>query len=130
MIDVLDKERQGLDPKLKEIVDDEVAESRNFVLCAFCSHIIGRSEDRIDVNGSFDHRFTNPYGLEFHVGCFNDALGCAISGERVAAETWFPGFRWRLATCEECHQHLGWYFDQADTYFYGLVLGYIQIQGV
>jgi hypothetical protein len=126
MIDVLDKQRQGLDPKLKEIVDDEDRESRDFIVCATCSHIITRKSDRIDVNGSMDHRLTNPYGLEFQVGCFTEALGCSISGERVAADTWFPGFQWRLASCAECRHHLGWYFDQSGSYFYGLVLTYIQ----
>ena len=126
MIDVLDKQRQGLDPRLKEIEDREEQDARDFVVCATCSHVIARRSDQIDVNGGFDHRFTNPYGLEFHVGCFSDALGCALSGDRVAADTWFPGFRWRLASCEECHHRLGWYFDRSGEYFYGLVLSYIQ----
>lgn len=126
MIDVLDKQRQGLDPRLKEIVDREEQDSRDFVVCATCSHVVARLSDRIEVNGSFDHWFTNPYGLEFHVGCFRTALGCSISGQRVAADTWFPGFRWRLANCEQCRHHLGWYFDQPDGYFYGLVLDYIK----
>ena len=133
MIDVLDKERQGLDPRLKEIIDtkeeERDAHAGGFVVCAACSHVIARRSDQIDMNGTFDHWFTNPYGLEFHVGCFSDALGCAIAGEPVAADTWFPGFYWRLATCESCHQHLGWYFDQPDAYFYGLVLEYIRNGG-
>ena len=126
MIDVLDKERQVLDPKLKAIVEKEPTDSRSYVLCANCGHVIARRSDRIEVNGRFAHFFVNPAGIEYHVGCFADALGCAISGNRVAADTWFPGFRWRLATCEACQHHLGWYFDNADTYFYGLVLDYIR----
>jgi hypothetical protein len=126
MIDVLDKKRQGLDPKLKAIVDKQATDRRNYVLCASCGHVVARHTDRIEVNGSFSHYFTNPVGVEYHVGCFADALGCAISGHRVAADTWFPGFRWRLATCEECQHHLGWYFDNPDAYFYGLVLDYIR----
>ena len=122
MIDVLDKERQALDPKLKEIVDRASEETRDFLVCAACSHVIARRADQIDVNGAFAHFFTNPFGVEFHVGCFSDAPGCAITGERVAADTWFPGFHWRLASCEACRAHLGWYFDQADAYFYGLIL--------
>jgi hypothetical protein len=123
MVNVLDKERQGLDPKLKEIVDDA---ERNFIYCRECSNVIARSSDRIEVRGGHDHQFTNPYSLKFHIGCFTDALGCAISGERVAADTWFPGFQWRHATCGECHVHLGWYFDRPDKYFYGLILDHIQ----
>ena len=126
MIDVLDKERQELDPKLKEIVDRAPRENRDLLLCANCNHGIARQADRIEVNGGFSHYFTNPFGVEYHVGCYADALGCAIAGERMAADTWFPGFKWRLATCEACRHHLGWYFDTADTYFYGLVLDYVK----
>lgn len=126
MIDVLDKQRQGLDPKLKAIVERESADHSDYVLCASCAHVIARRSDRIEVNGGFAHLFVNPAGIEYHVGCFADALGCAISGSPMAADTWFPGFRWRLATCEECQHHLGWYFDNAEAYFYGLVLDYIR----
>ena len=129
MIDVLDKERQGqagLDDKLKEIVEEKDPDRGSFVYCAMCSNVIARQADRIEVSGSHKHNFTNPFGTEFHIGCFSDALGCSISGERVAADTWFPGFQWRYATCAECHEHLGWYFDQADAFFYGLILDRIQ----
>jgi uncharacterized C2H2 Zn-finger protein len=125
MIDVLDKERQGLDPALEEIVEEREDEE-SFIVCATCSHVVARRSDRIEVNGAHGHRFTNPHGLQFNVGCFSDALGCAISGERVAADTWFPGYCWRIASCEECAHHLGWYFDCAEDYFYGLVLDYVQ----
>jgi cereblon len=126
MIDVLDKERQGLDPKLKEIVDRESTEHRDLLLCANCNHGIARQSDRIEVNGAFSHYFTNPYGIEYHVGCFSTALGCAISGSRMAADTWFAGFVWQLASCEACSHHLGWYFTGADAEFYGLVLDYVR----
>ena len=126
MIDALDKERQELDPKLKEIVEREPVERRDLVLCASCGHGIAQQSDRIEVAGGFSHYFTNPFGLEYHVGCYADAPGCAISGAAMAADTWFPGFRWRLASCAACQQHLGWYFDQTEVYFYGLVLDYIR----
>lgn len=128
MIDVLDKERQlrGLDPKLKEIVDDKEDDKGRFVYCAVCSSVIARQADRIEVAGSHDHHFTNPFGIRFHLGCFADALGCAISGERVAADTWFPGYQWRHATCADCQMHLGWYFDRASEFFYGLIIDRIQ----
>ena len=122
MIDVLDKDRQVLDPALKEIVDDAESPEGGYVICGVCSHVVARQSDRIETNGSHAHEFTNPYGFRFRVGCFADALGCSISGEGVAADTWFPGFRWRLASCEDCRCHLGWYFDNPDSYFYGLRL--------
>jgi hypothetical protein len=123
MVDVLDKDRQGLDPKLKEIVEET---DRNFVYCGTCSNVIARDNDRIEAGGSHDHHFSNPLGFRFHVGCFSQALGCTISGDPVAADTWFAGFQWQIASCAECQTHLGWYFDRAEEYFYGLILDRVQ----
>ena len=130
MIDVLDKERQAIDPKIRAVVDDAADEKSTdpgrFIYCSVCSNVLAKAADRIEISGSHDHHFTNPYGIAYHVGCFADALGCAISGDRVAADTWFPGFQWRIATCAECRLHLGWYFDRADEFFYGLIMDRIQ----
>lgn len=128
MIDVRDKPRQAtLDPQLKELIEDDPEAKKGFVYCALCSHVISHIEQRTEVNGSHDHHFVNPHGLEFHVGCFSEALGCAISGQPTAADTWFPGFHWHIATCAECTTHLGWLFTNVETAsFYGLILDRIQ----
>lgn len=127
MIDVVDKPRQaGLDPRLKAVLDDEEAQKRGYVYCGLCSHPVSHVDEQIEMHGSFDHHFVNPYGFEFHLGCYQEALGCAISGDPTAADTWFPGYRWRHATCESCSQHLGWYFAQENHHFYGLILDRIQ----
>ncbi len=127
MADVLDKERQGLDPKLGQFLREDKEERKDYIHCAACSHVITRLSDRMEVNGRHEHHCVNPYGLEFHIGCFQEALGCAISGSPQAADSWFLGFRWRLANCAECGRHLGWYFDrQGGEFFYGLILDRIQ----
>ena len=126
MSDVADKRRQGLDPALKEIVERSSVAPGELIYCGTCSHVVARKADRIAVNGSHAHDCVNPYGIRFHVGCFAEALGCTLSGEPTAADSWFPGFFWRLATCAECRAHLGWYFDSADRYFYGLIVDRIQ----
>ncbi len=126
MIDVEDKQRQGLDPGLKAILDREALEQGDLLYCRTCSSVIGRRSDSIAINGKHAHFCTNPYGIRFHIGCFAQALGCNISGRPSAADTWFPGFKWRLATCGECLTHLGWYFDRDSEYFYGLILDRIQ----
>ncbi|NJN51709.1 MAG: hypothetical protein HC809_07955 [Gammaproteobacteria bacterium] len=130
MIDTVVKPRQGnLDPKLKALLGDETHPKKGYIYCAACSHIISHIDQRIEVNGSHDHNFVNPHGYRFHVGCFAQALGCAISGRPQAADSWFPGFEWRIASCEECQSHLGWFFATADAQassFYGLVTDRIQ----
>ena len=133
MIDVVDKERQALDPKLQDLLEREEEEARDFIYCGTCSTVIGKNGDRIEVNGSHDHRFTNPYGYLFHIGCFSEALGCSIAGTPEAADSWFMGFQWRIAACGECQRHLGWYFDRVapgaeSEFFYGLILERIQYE--
>jgi hypothetical protein len=126
MINVLDKERQALDPKLKELLQESEKPAEGFIYCARCSHVIARQSDRIEINGAHARTLANPHGFRFRVGCFSTALGCAISGVREAADSWFAGYCWRIASCEECRTHLGWYFDRADDYFYGLILDNVQ----
>ncbi|MEZ5559432.1 MAG: cereblon family protein [Pseudomonadales bacterium] len=128
MIDVVDKQRQGtgLDPGLEDILEDEALDRGALVFCGICSHVIGRRSDAIEVNGSHSHQCVNPYGIRFDVTCYAEALGCTISGQPSAADTWFAGFRWRLATCGDCGAHLGWYFDRNSEYFYGLIRDRIQ----
>jgi len=127
MIDVVDKPRQGtLDPALKVQLDDPHAR-RGYVYCATCSHIITHIDHRIEAGGAHQHHFVNPHGYHFQVACYSQALGCAISGPPVAADTWFPAHRWQQAQCEECGIHLGWFFtDTSNHSFFGLIIDQIQ----
>ena len=126
MTDVLDKQRQGLDPRLQAILDDEAGAPGDLVYCGTCSQVIARKSDATSINGSHNHLCTNPYGIRFNLGCYSEALGCTIAGKPTAADTWFPGFQWRLATCAECRIHLGWYFERGTDHFYGLILDRVQ----
>ena len=126
MTEVEDKTRQGLDPRLRELLEDETGGAPDLVYCDACSQPVARKSDATSINGSHAHQCTNPYGIRFHVGCYSDALGCDLSGRPTSADTWFPGFHWRLATCSGCHAHLGWYFERGQEYFYGLILDRIR----
>ncbi len=120
----------SLHPALLAILELDSANDKNFVYCSVCSHVLTRRGAQIEMQGSFDHQFSNPHGFRFHVGCFANALGCDISGAPQAADSWFMGYAWRLATCGGCHQHLGWYFTRGRNlhFFYGLILDRVQIE--
>ena len=115
-----------LDPDLKSMLEIDETDDKNFIYCATCSNVITKPAERTEVNGSHTHHFTNPHGIRFHVGCFANALGCDISGSGEAADTWFMGYVWHLASCSECHTHLGWYFSRSEHQFYGLIVDRIQ----
>jgi len=134
MVDVLDKERQVLDPGIAKLLDDDTetnktADDEQLVFCASCSHLLASGAAAIEVNGSHLHHCTNPHGFTFNVRCFSQALGCSISGQPEAADSWFGGHTWRYASCAQCTAHLGWLFEQQDHFFYGLIKERIQTDG-
>jgi hypothetical protein len=93
------------------------------LLCAACGNGITTTSARTTLFGQYVHHKTNPYGFQFVMGCFSSAPGCAIQGEAVPQDTWFPGYSWRFALCDHCNTHLGWYYESpGQQYFYGLVL--------
>lgn len=106
-----------------EIIDDVPGRRKRRVLvCSVCRHRITDQDLRCAIGGSHDHRFFNPHGIVFHIGCFKDAPGCVTEGESSAEFTWFKGYLWRIANCRGCQVHLGWRFSSDGGGFYGLVL--------
>jgi hypothetical protein len=100
--------------------------SERAISCAACDAAITSPGHRIAVSRVHEHRFMNPAGVVFHIGCFAQAVGCTIIGPDSLEYPWFPGFAWRYAMCGSCGQHLGWHFRQRgeDEHpaFFGLVL--------
>lgn len=99
------------------------SEGDGAIRCRACDFVVTTPRQRISVQGSHEHRFMNPAGFLYHVGCFADALGCAIVGPASSEYPWFPGMTWRYAMCGGCQAHLGWHFrgEQA-TGFFALIL--------
>lgn len=93
------------------------------LLCANCGCVITSPSQRISVDGSHHHTFTNPVGLVFEIGCFRDAPGCRQAGSATGDWTWFDGFIWRIAVCRQCQSHLGWSYQSNDSEgFFGLIV--------
>jgi hypothetical protein len=90
--------------------------------CARCLRAVTTSGARIEVGGAHEHRFANPSGYRYHIGCFARASGCVPVGQASTYWTWFPGFSWQIEQCGECGEHLGWRFRSADSVFHGLIL--------
>ena len=91
--------------------------------CGRCAAAITSQRHRIAVHGSHEHRFVNPAGFLFHIGCFAEAIGCAIVGPSSLEYPWFPGYAWRFALCGQCGRHLGWHFrSDGSEGFFGLIL--------
>ena len=94
------------------------------IRCGNCGQQVSTADQRIDQAGGHEHRFENPAGIVFRIGCFRHAPGCRRVGEATHAWTWFPGHAWSMALCMKCGSHLGWFYGPRGTgdAFYGLIL--------
>lgn len=90
------------------------------LLCAFCRCVITSEGETINVSGNHFHTCTNPANIVFNIRCFSQAPGCSPVGNATAEHTWFSGYRWQIALCKDCGEHLGWLFRDGDS-FYGLI---------
>ena len=104
-------------------------EKEKRLFCAACRHPVTHQDQRIPVQGTHEHRCTNPRGVTYHFGCFREATGCTATGEATTEYTWFPGYAWRIALCANCHVHLGWQFQTEADYFYGLIINRLTSAG-
>jgi hypothetical protein len=111
------------DPGPSSDLEDR-ARSERAIVCAACGAAITSPIHRMAIHGAHEHRFMNPAGVLFHIGCFAHAVGCTIIGPDSLEYPWFPGFAWRYAMCGACGQHLGWHFRETrePDGFFGLIL--------
>lgn len=114
-----DKKRKE-DTKSK---NKEKEEKEKYILCGTCENKITQPTFKLEINGAFRHTFLNPEGHVFHIGCFQEADGCAVFGEPTSEWSWFKEFTWRNARCNQCLKQLGWYYhSHLDQFFFGLIL--------
>ena len=90
--------------------------------CAACDHRITDRGYRSEMGGAHEHTFVNPAGFSFRIGCFIAAPGCKHAGTPSEAFSWFPGWKWQIAICDNCHTHLGWLFRCGGEQFHGLIV--------
>ena len=95
------------------------------IRCRNCSAPITHERERIERRDAHRHRFSNPLGLAFTVGCFRTTR-CVTRGAGTREHTWFPGYDWTIAICPSCLDHLGWKFECAGDSFYALILDRIR----
>ncbi|KAL0849978.1 hypothetical protein ABMA28_011896 [Loxostege sticticalis] len=75
----------------------------------------------------------NPFGVKFEIVTI-EKTRCKIIGSPQGADSWFPGYTWRICACPHCGQHLGWVFESTEDgniaepqrqSFHGLILSNI-----
>lgn len=102
--------------ELHKVLDSVSAvEPSELIHCSLCQHPVSAAQFRIRINGDYQHRFSNPSQQVFDVVCLQMAPGVAIRGDATSEHTWFQGFTWQFGHCEQCGEHLGWYYQGSST---------------
>jgi hypothetical protein len=92
--------------------------------CRFCGNPVTSRLAAIEVDGCHEHRKINPQQQKFIIQCFRSATGCQLSGTATLEDTWFGGYTWRFAHCDNCGSQLGWFYQGA-THFFALIAGLV-----
>lgn len=112
---------QLADP-IEQILENSTRGDGDLLLCRICSSPITSEAEKIDIGLTHQYRFTNPLGVTYSIGCYQNAPGCSLVGEATDDDSWFGGYRWQVALCTECLQHLGWYYqNDKQRFFFGLI---------
>ncbi len=98
-----------------------MSEAARAARCGRCGAQLAGGDEEIAVDGSRRHRFTNPAGVSFELGCYAHAPGCAASGPATDEDTWFSGHTWQRAFCRGCSAHAGWLFRGRSRVFFALL---------
>ena len=98
--------------------------------CSSCGTLITYSDRLFSVSGSNRHLFVNPAGVECDFYTFIDCPGAVALGITTEDHTWFPGYRWRMAFCRLCGQHLGWHYEamtelKRPSEFWGILVSHL-----
>lgn len=93
--------------------------------CRACTFPITRGRWAIERHGAFEHRFRNPAGWSFQVGCYAKAPGAQAAGDPTSEDSWFAGYLWNYAVCGKCGAHLGWWYI-GPAAFAGLIVTRLQ----
>jgi len=111
---------------LKQWLESIDQESGPLIFCRNCHTPVTSKNEQATIGNADEYRFTNPSGILYHIRCFSNAHGCNIVGMPTEQDSWFLGYQWQLAICTECHEHLGWYYQDCGSarhqrFFFGLI---------
>lgn len=100
---------------------EDKSDDKEFLCCVNCHNPITHQTHGIYINESHQHTFANPHGIIYQIACFAQAPGCVAISQPENYFSWFPGYTWQVAVCEQCFNLLGWVFCSSTNKFFGLI---------
>ncbi len=101
--------------------------------CIASGGMITYADRLLRIGTASRHLFINPAGVECDFHTFYSCPGAVAHGPATEAHTWFPGYRWRMAFCRHCGQHLGWHYEAVSAFvrpnqFWGILASHLLIR--
>lgn len=113
----------------------DLLEKSEYFGCSACKNVICHKSDVFLMSCSGPQcSFVNSSGYNHDTLTVRKARGLIQERGRWSSEfTWFPGYAWRIALCDNCSRHIGWSYKsiESDTKpkrFFGLSRANVRLQ--
>lgn len=110
---------------------------RNVYLgCASCKNVICHKDDVFFMSQLGPQcSFVNESGFVYDTVTVRQAKGLIHQNNWCNEYSWFPGYAWRLAHCDNCSRHIGWSYKRLEhntrpKKFFGLARTNVRLQPV
>lgn len=79
--------------------------------CSSCMRQVARKEDVFSMSREGPlGAYVNPGGVVHETVTVYKADNLTLIGRPSTEHSWFPGYAWTIAQCQECGHHMGWKF--------------------
>ena len=118
------KEKDGSTPNShsSEQAETTNTEKQHFYRCKQCKIPVAHQGTECSIGDQKSHSMqVNPHGYLHQVLTVKDAFNVFFYGNFVPADSWFPGYLWRLCLCIQCANHIGWSYHLPDQQAYSFI---------
>ncbi|XP_054717649.1 protein cereblon-like isoform X2 [Uloborus diversus] len=89
----------------------KILEECSVLCCKDCNRIIAHRDQIFSMSLQGPQgTYVNPNGYVHEAITVHKAKNLLVSGRPSTEQSWFPGYAWTIAECEQCHCHMGWKF--------------------
>lgn len=66
---------------IEDVTEEKEPDMDEHILCRQCCRMITSPAERIEVQNTRQHKFANPNGIVYKIGCFRSAERCGYAGQ-------------------------------------------------
>ncbi|GAQ86521.1 Putative ATP-dependent protease PIL [Klebsormidium nitens] len=91
--------------------ETKILETLDKLRCKACEVVIASKSDLMVMSADGPiGAYVNPHGHIHETLTLRRVQGLALDGFQETENSWFPGYAWTIAHCQNCGYHMGWKF--------------------